>query len=405
MSVPKLRFPEFNDEWEQNVLSDISDVRDGTHDSPKYVEKGYPLLTSKNLNKNGTLNYDNVSFVSKEDFDKINQRSKVEDNDILFGMIGTIGNPVKVKKPNFAIKNVALIKESDLLSNDYLIHYLRSAPIAKQFYNENKGGTQKFIALGNIRALIIRKPTNSLEERKIINFLSNLDKKIQLQEEKIDLLKEQKNGFMQKIFSQELRFKDEDGQNFPQWKKLKLSDFAERVTRKNSNLQTNKPLTISAQYGLIDQIEFFNKNVASENLTGYYLLENGEFAYNKSYSNGFPLGTIKRLDRYENGALSTLYICFKLNEKVDSDFLVHYFDSSSWHKEVSLICVEGARNHGLLNVSVSEFFDTEHFIPSYKEQIKIAEFLNVVNTNIKLNEQKLDKLQQQKQAFMQQMFI
>ena len=154
-----------------------------------------------------------------------------------------------------------------------------------------------------------------------------------------------------------------------------MSDFAERVTRKNSNNETDLPLTISSKDGLVDQISYFNKTVASKDMSGYYLLRNGEYAYNKSYSVGYDFGSIKRLDRYPMGALSTLYICFAL-KKHDTDFIKVYFDSLKWYKEIYMISAEGARNHGLLNVPTDEFFATKHYLPeNTAEQRKVADFL------------------------------
>ena len=111
----------------------------------------------------------------------------------------------------------------------------------------------------------------------------------------------------------------------------------------------------------MDQISFFNKTVASKDMSGYYLLMNGEYAYNKSYSVGYAFGSIKRLERYPMGALSTLYICFA-PKRFNSDFIKTYFDSLKWYKEIYMISAEGARNHGLLNVPTDEFFDTYHYI-------------------------------------------
>ena len=154
------------------------------------------------------------------------------------------------------------------------------------------------------------------------------------------------------------------------------------------------PLTISAQYGLVDQISFFNKVVASADMSNYYLLKEGEFAYNKSYSSEYPWGAIKRLDKYPQGALSSLYICFGINDNVDSDFLVHYFESSKWHKEVSNIAGEGARNHGLLNIAVGDFFNTAHCIPATsKEQQKIAALLNLITERIATQIKIIEKLE------------
>ena len=145
------------------------------------------------------------------------------------------------------------------------------------------------------------------------------------------------------------------------WAHVKLSSFAERVTRKNRNNETNLPLTISSKDGLVDQISFFNKTVASKDMSGYYLLKNGEYAYNKSYSVGYDFGSIKRLEHYPMGALSTLYICFAL-KKYNSNYIKTYFDSLKWYKEIYMISAEGARNHGLLNVPTDDFFDTYHYI-------------------------------------------
>ena len=162
-----------------------------------------------------------------------------------------------------------------------------------------------------------------------------------------------------------------------EWKKEKLRDFTERVTRKNKDNETELPLTISSKDGLVDQVTYFNKQVSSKDMSGYYLLKNGEFAYNKSYSVGFDFGSIKRLDRYPMGALSTLYICFALT-KHNSDFMKTYFDSLKWYKEIYMIAAEGARNHGLLNVPTEDFFDTAHILP----QIKIADFLLLLEDRI-----------------------
>ena len=187
-----------------------------------------------------------------------------------------------------------------------------------------------------------------------------------------------------------LRFPEFSGE----WRHVALSEIAARVTRKNKDNASQLPLTISAQYGLVDQISFFNKVVASADMSNYYLLRQGEFAYNKSYSSDYPWGAIKRLDRYLQGALSSLYICFAVNDKVDSDLAVHYFESSKWHREVSNIAGEGARNHGLLNIAVGDFFDTKHRLPSCKEeQKKIAALLNLITERIATQIKIIEKLE------------
>ncbi|UVJ12468.1 restriction endonuclease subunit S [Staphylococcus aureus] len=198
----------------------------------------------------------------------------------------------------------------------------------------------------------------------------------------------------------ELRFPGFEGE----WEEKKLGDLTDRVIRKNKNLESKKPLTISGQLGLIDQTEYFSKSVSSKNLENYTLIKNGEFAYNKSYSNGYPLGAIKRLTRYDSGVLSSLYICFSIKSEMSKDFMEAYFDSTHWYREVSGIAVEGARNHGLLNVSVNDFFTILIKYPSLEEQQKIGKFFSKLDRQIELEEQKLELLQQQKKCYMQKIF-
>ena len=191
------------------------------------------------------------------------------------------------------------------------------------------------------------------------------------------------------------------------WKQRELGEIAERVTRRNSSLESQTPLTISAEYGLIDQNKFFGKRIAAKDLSNYYLIQKGEFAYNKSTSNDAPWGAIKRLDCYNNGALSTLYIVFKIkdNKSCYSDFLVTYYGTSLWHKGVKEIATEGARNHGLLNVSPSDFFRTKLVIPQdFEEQRKIGAFFTQLDNTITLQQRKLNSLQKLKKGLLQKMF-
>ena len=202
-----------------------------------------------------------------------------------------------------------------------------------------------------------------------------------------------------------LRFRADDGSQFPDWEEKKLNEIAARVTRKNKDNVTDIPLTISSADGLIDQRDFFNKVVASKDMSGYYLLKNGEFAYNKSYSKGYDFGSIKRLDLYDEGALSTLYICFALNKNEKSDFYQKYFDSLSWYPELQKICAEGARNHGLLNVPTNDFFQLKLCVPSSEqEQQKIAEFLSTIDTVIEKQKETVSAWEERKKGVMQKLF-
>ncbi len=186
-------------EWKLDALGNLSDVRDGTHESPSFINIGYPLITSKNLLIDGSLDEATVNFICEKDFNNFNKRSKVSVGDILFGMIGTIGNPVQVKSSNFAIKNVALIKETGGLNNSFLTQYLKSPSIIKKLDALKTGNTQKFISLGNLRSMEIASPC-STEQTKIANFLAAIDDKITNVKSQLEAAKEYKQGLLQQMF-------------------------------------------------------------------------------------------------------------------------------------------------------------------------------------------------------------
>ena len=189
------------------------------------------------------------------------------------------------------------------------------------------------------------------------------------------------------------------------WEQRKLGEVARRVTRKNENGDSDLPLTISAQYGLVDQRTFFNSQVASKDMSGYFLLHRGEFAYNKSTSTDSPWGAIKRLEKYDMGCVSTLYICFELLSG-DPDFLVTYYETDRWYKSVQLIAAEGARNHGLLNIAPDDFFETQICIPKrIDEQRRIGAFFDRLDSLITLHQSKLELLRNIKKSMLDKMFV
>lgn len=187
------------------------------------------------------------------------------------------------------------------------------------------------------------------------------------------------------------------------WEETRFKKMFSRLTRKNKEGNDNV-LTISAQYGLISQSDFFNKSIASEDKSNYFLLYKGEYAYNKSYSTGYPYGALKRLEFYEKGIVSPLYICFvKTEENKCPDFYSHYFEGGLMNKEIKAFAQEGARNHGLLNIAVEDFFNSYILKPSLAEQEKIAEILGTQDKLIALKEKRIAEKKQQKKYLMQQL--
>lgn len=199
-------------------------------------------------------------------------------------------------------------------------------------------------------------------------------------------------------------YKLEHGYVIPkEWKVVHFNECFHRLTQKNTENNQNV-LTISARQGLISQLDYYNTLYASEDKTGYFLLQKGNFAYNKSYSADYAYGAIKQLEKYDKGIVSPLYICFSANEGTNTDFYRQYFEAGMFNREIYKIAQEGARNHGLLNVSTPEFFSAALVFPPVDEQKKIAEILSCCDRVIELKQQLIAELQRLKSGFLQAMF-
>lgn len=235
------------------------------------------------------------------------------------------------------------------------------------------------------------------EQQKIAAILTTQDRVIELKEKRLAGKQRQKKYLMQQLLTGKKRLPGFSGE----WKVNRLRNITARHTKRNTIGNTNV-LTISAQYGLINQAEFFNKAVASDDKSNYFLLEKGDFAYNKSYSNGYPFGAIKRLTRYEVGIVSPLYICFRIKEgSVSGEYLEQYFEAGLMNHVIQAFAQEGARNHGLLNIAVDDFFNSKILLPPPEEQTAIAEVLSTADREIELLQQDIEQEKQKKKALMQ----
>lgn len=245
-------------------------------------------------------------------------------------------------------------------------------------FNGNSGARSDRFAITDkiFNEMPISMPQDIVEQKLIGTFLTKLESLITLHQ--------CKHNYTPIAFALQ-----KTNNSTPSWEQRKLGELCERVTRKNKTGESDLPLTIASQYGLIDQRDFFNKVVAAKDMSNYYLLKKGEFAYNKSYSNGYDFGSIKRLNAYEQGCLSTLYICFGItSDDIESDYLECFFDTLKWYSDITMICAEGARNHGLLNVDTKAFFDevTIEMPSSKEEQRKISSYLNNLDNLITLHQ-------------------
>lgn len=411
-NVPNLRFPEFQGEWEELGLSELLDFKNGLNPKPDKFGKGIKFISVMDILNNAVITYDCIK-ASVDVTEKELSDFSVEKGDILFQRssetLEDVGRANVYMDDKTAVFGGFVIRGKKKGEYDpRYFNYLLRSPFARKRIIPMGAGAQHFNIGQEGLSKVKLHFANIEEQKKIGKMLSLLDERIATQNKIIEDLKKLKSAIVEKVFCS-------PNQEYPMCRiegfehalsTYKMSDFSSRIASKNKDSKCSLVLTIAAQYGLVNQESFFNKSVASDNLTGYYLLHKGEFAYNRSYSAGYDWGAVKRLDNYDEGVLSTLYICFKINETiVDSDYLAYYFESSKWHKGLSDIAGEGARNHGLLNVSITDYFNTKHRFPVIEEQKAIAKMLNTITEKERKATLLGECYQKQKQYLLCQMFI
>jgi type I restriction enzyme S subunit len=404
-NTPRLRFPSFSGGWEETILRNVASKINRRNSN---LEVTRVLTNSANVGVVDQNEYFDRDIAVK---DNTSNYHIVEACDFVYNpRISTAApvGPISMNKVGkgimsplytvFRFNNGHNAFYEQYFQTTIWHQYLKSiANFGARFDRMNITSEDFF----NMPLLLPSLP----EQQKIASFLSAMDELITSQGQKVDVLKEKKKGLMQQLFPQQgettprLRFPGFTGE----WEEKKLEDVFTRLT--NKNIEDNKNvLTISAQYGLISQLEFFKKSVAASDVTGYYLLHKGDFAYNKSSSQGKPVGAIKPLKLYDKGVVSTLYICFRCKDPNAISFWEQYFDAGIFDKEIMAIAQEGARNHGLLNVPTNDFFGLTILIPSPTEQQKIAACLSEMDALIASESAKLESLQSHKRGLMQQMF-
>ena len=364
------------------------------------------MFRSSNI-QNGCMDYKDIVRVNKN----VKEKLITKKDDLLVcarnGSARLIGKNAILHEAdaNQTFGAFMMVFRSD---KNHFVHQLLNTRRYSSQVSENLGARINQITSSDLSSFEFFFPTENSEMNKIAALLDLLDERIATQNKIIEDLKKLKSAIIEKVFCSPNKKNPMCRiEGFEQaLSTYKMCDFSSRIATKNKDSKCSLVLTIAAQYGLVNQESFFNKSVASENLTGYYLLHKGEFAYNRSYSAGYDWGAVKRLDNYDEGVLSTLYICFKINETiVDSDYLTYYFESTKWHRGLSDIAGEGARNHGLLNVSITDYFNTKHRFPVIEEQKAIAKMLNTITEKERKATLLGECYQKQKQYLLRQMFI
>ena len=376
--------------------------------------KGDSCQSSIPLLKMGNLNWGGFNLTSLEllPLSKVEKTLLLNKGDFLFNTRNTpqlVGKSAvwngELEKATFD-NNINKITFHDDRADSFYMGYYLNTGIGKSKIRSLSAGSTSVAAIywKDLKNIRIELPPIE-EQRKIAKILSTWDKAINTTERLIDNSKQQKKALMQQLLTGKKRLLDDSGKPFEgEWEEVKLSHFFERVMEKN-NGQSKNVVTISAQHGLIRQEEFFKKSVASETLDNYFILRKGQFAYNKSYSNGYPMGAIKRLNRYDDAVVTSLYICFELKDEqlASGCFMEQFFESGLLNRGLTKVAAEGGRAHGLLNVKPADFMALSMAVPKINEQQKIASVLTNADQEIELLEQQLADLKQEKKALMQQL--
>ena len=409
--VPTLRFPEFHGSkgWDLKPLSDYL---------TEYRQKsdGRSKVHSVSLSK-GIVNQ--IEYLGRSfSADDTSHYKLVKPYDVVYTKSPTGDFPYGIVKQNFNPYNVIVSPLYGVFTPNnqyigYIIHSIFESAIRLNNYLSTliQKGVKNTIQISNDTFISkeILLPDNEDEQQKIADCLSSIDALIKATENKIDELKAHKKGLMQQLFPIEgkviptLRFPE--FRDSGEWVSFSITNLFSRLTLRNEENNTNI-LTISAQYGLVSQKEYFNKIVAAENISNYFLLHKGDFAYNKSSSQDYPQGAIKCLKQYEVGVVSPLYICLKIKDINETSFFEQYFESGMINPEIKKIAQAGARNHGLLNVGIKDFFKNVSLIvpKSIEERKKIADCLSSIDDLITAQTKRLEALKIHKKGLMQQLF-
>jgi type I restriction enzyme S subunit len=377
---PEIRFKWFVDEWEERKLGEVNDVRDGTHDSPKYHLEGHPLVTSKNLSDNG-LDLTEVSLISDHDFIEINKRSKVDIGDIIFGMIGTIGNPVIINRNDIAIKNVALIKKDGGATNKFLLHLLKTDIFNEYIRNEYSGSTQTFLGLSKIREFTFLLPQPK-EQNKIGGYFEHLDTLITLQQRKYDKLVIIKKAMLEKMFPKdgadvpEIRFKGFKGK----WDEKKIEDIA--------------PLQRGFDLPKSDMTDGVYPVVMSNGINGWH----SQFKVKAPGVVTGRSGTIGNLHYIESNFWPHNTALWVTDFKGNDPLYIYYM-----YQRLNLN--RFGTGSGVPTLNRNDVHAVTIFISNREEQTKIGTFFQNLDNLISLRQLELDKLKTIKKSCLEKMFV
>lgn len=356
----------------------VMDVLQGNFITPEIIP-GQIMLSDKKIKENLVKQGDVLFNRTSETPEEIGIASVyLGDEDVVFGGFVIKGHPLDNK-----------------LDNMFKKYCFSSENVRKEIIRRGQGAVRTNIGQKDLSKVLVMVPPLP-EQKAIADLLTTWDEALEKTERLIQAKEKRFQWLLDDLIAKLCREE--------KWKEVRLGKLFEPMTEKNTTGETNV-LTTSAEHGLVSQFKYYKKSVSAEDVSGYYLLKKGDFAYNRSSSNGYPYGVIKRLDESDQGVLSTLYICMRpiSGQEMNSDFYVHLFESGILNRKLRGICQEGARSHGLLNLSKSDYFAMKIPYPAIETQDEVAEILNLAESEIELLRYMLEKHKEQKRGLMQKM--
>lgn len=409
---PKLRFPEFKEDWENTSLGKLMSFKNGVNATKEQYGTGYKFINVLDIVNNNTITHEKIIGsvnISEKEFD----RNIVEYGDILFQRSSETRE--EVGQSNVYLDKVIpstfggfVIRGKKINDYDSLyIHYLLKTTKARIEITTKSGGSTRYnVGQETLSNVIISKSVDLVEQQKTADYLLSIDQKINLLTQKKTELSRYKKAMMQQLFSQQIRFKDENGNGFKDWEDIQLKDILEEHKEKNTGDKYGEVLSVAKMKGVINQIEHLGRSYSAKKITHYKVINAYDIVYTKSPTSGFPFGIIKQNKLNRSGVLSPLYAVFKPKTKYLGMILHDIFLSEveTYNYLVPLV-QKGAKN--TMNINNDDFLNGKKYcLPtSIDEQQKIADFLSAIDESInKVNEQ-ITQTQAFKKAMLQRMFV
>ncbi len=405
-NVPELRFPEFDGEWEEKKLGDIAIIKGRLGwkglKNEEYVENGYAYLVAGRHIKNGIIDWHSADQINKFRYDESPEIS-LEKNDIIFSKDGSLGNPAIIQsmlKPATINGTMMLVRvQAQKLNPNFFYQILLNDHFKRLIHLKVSGSSIPHLFQADMKEFTI-KTTKINEQQKIGEFFSKLDRQIELEEQKLAKLEEQKKGYMQQIFSQELRFKDENGNTFEEWKNTNFNYFMSESDNleKGTDLRKDQLLTVKLQGNGISKANI--NRALKMGSTVYYKRFAGQFIYGKqNFFNG-AFGIIPKFlnNYYSSGDVPALNIDYN---KIDSKYFINYISRKDYYKKKEAF----STGTGSKRIHEKTLLDFDIMLPSIEEQEKIGDFFSKIDNFIEKQSYKVELLKKRKQGFLQKMFV